>query len=298
MKNFTIIFLLLVFTGLPAQKLKFQHGASVSLFFGKDLKWLVSYNPNLSYPIGNKNNAFIPMLDLKLGFYNNNLGSSVIKPFRSDFHLLIALSPTVSASFHEAREDNPGYIPIFTNTLPGFANTDYDWNFGLSVTYVWQFYFGAVTHKPISQRVSGVFGSYRYGFANYYNDGGPILKIFGDKEDRYWTGGGSAGFKNGETYIMLSYDKYTGFNKDAFQASDLLYIDNVNYYDADEVIYNSGRYSLKFLFPSINFGGTVNAWGFPYDIQDIIHKILSNSPYHSKLQKTYFDLEIIGLYEN
>ena len=303
MKNiFIFCFILFSSTG-SAQSLKFQHGVSFSLYFGNELKYLLSYNPNISYPIGNENQAVIPMLDLKAALYNNNLGSSVLKSFRNRFHLNIAFSPTISYSFGKADKYNLGYIPIFSNTFTGTTNTDYNNNIGLSVGYVWQNNFGGgIKTRKTFQRLSNLFVSTKYVFLNYYNDGGPVNNWLGDKEDRYWTGGGSIGtkflHKNEIQYLMITFDKYTGFNKNAFEASGLLYSDNVNYKDMEETVYNSGKYSIKYLNPSLNFGATINHWNTPFDFQDFIHRDISSSPYHFKLKKPYFDFEVITLYED
>ncbi len=299
-----LLFTLLMLTGLSvgAQNLKYQHGVSFSLFFGNELKYLISYSPNLSYPLGTEKQAVIPMLDLKLSFYNNNLGSSVLKPFRNYFHVNIAFSPTVSYSFVKSERENMGYIPIFTNTFPGTSYTNYDNNIGMSVVYIWQMHFGGgIKPRFINQRLSNLFVSSRYVFLNYYNDGGAINKWLGDKEDRYWTGGGTIGskfpFRNDQQYLMITFDKYSGFDKDAFQASGLLYSDNVNYKNMEETVYNSGKYSLKYLNPAINFGASINHWNTTFDFQDFIHRDISSSPYHFKLKKPYWDFELTTLYE-
>lgn len=297
-----LTFLMLSFASLlSGQKLYFQHGLAFSLYFGHDLKFLLAYNPNLSYPLGNKNSAFLPMLDLKLGFYNNNLGSSTIKSYRNQWHIVLAFSPTVAYSFQKATPENPGYIPVFTNTFLGLTHTDYDNNIGFSVSYVYQYNFGKRESRKLTQRVGGLFISTKYAFIHYYNDGGPVLNLLGDKEDRYWTGGGTIGskftHKNELQYLMLTFDKYSGFNKGAFEASGLLYTDNVNYQDIKETTYNRGKYSLIYLLPSKYFGISLNHWNTKVDFQDFIHRDISTSPYHFKLEKPYFDIEFKALYE-
>lgn len=303
MKILLTLLLLILPGAVSAQNLKFQHGVSLSLYFGNELKYLISYNPNVSYPIGNNRQAIVPMLDLKLALYNNNLGSSVLKSFRNKVHFNLAFSPTVSYSFTEANPNNPGYIPIFSNTIHGTANTDYDNNIGFSVVYIWQCNFGGgIKKRSISQRLGNLFASTKYVFLHYYNDGGPVNKWLGDKKDRYWTGGGTIGtkftYRNNIQYLMITFDKYSGFNKNAYEASGLLYTDNVNYKDMNETTYNTGKYSIKYLNPSLNFGAAINHWNTAFDFQDFIHRDISSSPYHFKLKKPYFDFEIITLYED
>jgi len=298
-----LVLLLLVCQSAIAQELRFQHGVGFSLYFGNEFKYLLSYNPNLAYPVPTAGSqAVIPMLDAKISVYNNNLGSSVLPAFRNRLHVNLAFSPVVSYSFTKASVHNPGYIPIFSSTFFGMANTDYDNNIGLSTIYVWQLGFGKVRSLPRSQRIGQLFISTKWAYFFYYNDGGPVNKWFGDKEDRYWTGGGGLGIKythqHEVQHIALNFDKYSGFIKHAFEASGLLYADNVMYRNPVETSYNSSKYSIRYLHPSQYFGASINWWNTPFDFQDFIHRNISSDPYHFKLRKKHVDFEIIGLYEN
>ncbi|MBK6365535.1 MAG: hypothetical protein IPL63_09830 [Saprospiraceae bacterium] len=298
------ICILLMFSfPMSSQNLVFQNGISFSLYFGNEFKYLLSYNPNLSYPLEiGTNQAIIPMADLKISFYNNNLGSSVLKSFRNHFFINMAFSPTLSYSFKRATSDLPGYIPIFSNTFTGFTNTDYDNNIGISTTYIFQGGYGKVKKYERSQRLGNIFVSSRYVYLNYYNDGGPVNKWFGDKEDRYWTGGGAVGFKyfnKGEIhYLSLAFDKYSGFIKNAFEASGLLYSDQVMYKNPLETSYNSSKYTLRYVNPGRNFGAAVNWWDTPFDFQDFLHRDVSSDPFHFKLRKKFVDFEIMAVHEN
>jgi hypothetical protein len=294
------IFLMFTFP-LNSQNLTFQHGISFSLYFGNEFKYLLTYNPNLSFPIETgSEQAVIPMTDVKISFYNNNLGSSVLKSFRNHFFINAAFSPTISYSFKKACAGLPGYIPVFSNTFTGTTNTGYDNNFGFSTTYVFQGGYGKVKKYERSQRLGNIFISTRYVYFNYYNDGGGIAS--GDKEDRYWTGGGAVGFKyfnKGEIhYLSLAFDKYNGFIKNAFEASGLLYADQVTYKNPLETSYNSSKYTLRYINPGRNFGAAVNWWDTPFDFQDFLHRNVSSDPYHFKLRKKFVDIEIMAIHEN
>lgn len=299
----TIICLSLV-VQLNAQHLKIQQGFSASIYFGNEFKYMFAYNPNISYPISTfSQQAVIPMLDFNISLYNNNLGASVLKSFRNLFHINVSLGPTISYSFIDASIEHPGYIPIFTSTFNNISNSDYDNNIGFSVIYNWQFNFGGgIKARSVNQRIGNLFVSTKYVFLQYYNDGGPVNKWFGDKEDRYWTGGGSIGTKFTSQhqlhYLKVTFDKYSGFNQNAFEATSLLYSDNVNYKDVTETSYNSGKYSIKYLNPNLHFGAAINFWNSTFDFQDFIHRDISSSPYHFKLTKPYIDFEILTIYEN
>ncbi len=300
MKNI-IILISLIQSLLCGQELKFQHGVAFSIYFGNEFKYLLAYNPNIYFPIKTgTSQAILPMLDLKVSLYNNNLGSSVLSSFRNKMHINIALSPTLLYSFEKASQSNPGYVPIFSNTFIAQTNSPYNYNFGFSAIYISQLGFGKVKNYSKNQRLSNLIFSFRNIYFNYYNDGGPINKWIGDKEDRFWTGGMMLGYKflsgGQQNHVSISFDKYTGFVKHAFEAAGLLHTKNVLYADPVETSYNSGKYSLRYRRPNAFYGAAINCWNTPVDFQDFIHRDISSDPYHMKLQKKYVDFEILASY--
>lgn len=299
-----ILFLSLFFCPLlRGQTLTFQHGIAFSLYFGNEFKYVLSYNPNVYYPIKTwDHQAFMPMVDFKLSLYNNNLGSSVLSSFRNNVHINLAFSPTLLYSFEEAPEENPGFVPIFSNTFVGQCFSPYHYNIGFSTVYIRQLGFGKVRDYDKRQRLGNLIFSLKNVYINYYNDGGPVNSWFGDSEDRFWTGGLAVGYKflsgGSVHHISLSYDKYTGFVKHAFEAAGLLHNNQVLYKDPVEISYNSGKYSLRYRRPDAYFGGAINWWNTPFDFQDFLHRDISSDPYHMKLHKKYIDFEIFGTYGN
>lgn len=299
-----IFFLFLFFCSiLRGQELQFQHGIAFSFYFGNEFKYILAYNPNVYFPIKTfDDQAVIPMVDFKISLYNNNLGNSVLSSFRNTLNINLALSPTLLYSFEKASAQNPGFIPIFSSTFAGQSFSPYNYNIGFSTVYIRQLGVGKVKTYHKKQRLGNLIFSLKNIYINYYNDGGPVNKWFGDREDRFWTGGMVLGYKflsqNSVHHISLSFDKYTGFVKHAFEAAGLLHTDNVLYADPVETSYNSGKYSLRYWRPDAYFGGAINWWHTPFDFQDFLHRDVSSDPYHMKLRKKYIDFEIFGTYGN
>ncbi|MBK6783655.1 MAG: hypothetical protein IPG79_07755 [Saprospiraceae bacterium] len=297
------ICILLMFSfPMSSQNLVFQNGISFSLYFGNEFKYLLSYNPNLSYPLEiGTNQAIIPMADLKISFYNNNLGSSVLKSFRNHFFINMAFLRPLVIHLKEPQVICPDIYLYFPILLPGLQIPIM---ITISVFRQPIFFrrYGKVKKYERSQRLGNIFVYTRYVYLNYYNDGGPVNKWFGDKEDRYWTGGGAVGFKyfnKGEIhYLSLAFDKYSGFIKNAFEASGLLYSDQVMYKNPLETSYNSSKYTLRYVNPGRNFGAAVNWWDTPFDFQDFLHRDVSSDPFHFKLRKKFVDFEIMAVHEN
>lgn len=119
---------------------------------------------------------------------------------------------------------------------------------------------------------------------SYYNDGGPVLRWVGDKRDRYYTGGVILSY-HGNTVdpvdlIELSYHKYTGYQRYAFDVGDKLQIDFLNYFDADQFSFNQQRWRLNVTSTREGFGGSVTLYNVnSLDVQDFLH-FNTNVPYH------------------
>ncbi|WP_303316961.1 polymorphic toxin type 23 domain-containing protein [Flavivirga abyssicola] len=126
---------------------------------------------------------------------------------------------------------------------------------------------------------------------SYYNDGGPILKIAGDKRDRYYTGGVIISYHgNNEdqiNLIELSYHKYTGYQEYAFDVADKLQIDFLNYNDENQFSYNQQRWKLNISNIKNGFGGSISLYNRnSIDLQDFLH-FNTNVPYHPDYYRGY-----------
>ena len=124
----------------------------------------------------------------------------------------------------------------------------------------------------------------RYAQLSYYNDGGPLLKYFGDKEDRYYTGGLILSAHLDSDYyfnmIELSFHKFTGWQPFAVDAADKLQLDHVPYKNKEAFGFNQQQWTLR----STSFRQGYSTYFTLYDVnafdlQDFLH-FTSHFPYH------------------
>ncbi len=118
----------------------------------------------------------------------------------------------------------------------------------------------------------------------YYNDGGPVLGWAGDNQDRYYTGGLVLSYHGNiedvVNLVELSYHKFTGYQKYAFDVGEHLQIDFINYKDTNQFKYNQQRWRLNFSNLDNGFGGSVSLYNLnSLDFQDFLH-FWTNVPYH------------------
>lgn len=135
----------------------------------------------------------------------------------------------------------------------------------------------------------------KWASAGYYNDGPPFSGWLGDGFDRYWTGGGfvhfgvqekraggdSTGFNNNSQFIV-SFDKFTGYQTDAYEAVNKLKLKKVPYKNYRTGSFNRGITRLTWL--QNDSAMTLSAIDLPLglDVQDWIHRAMSN-PYHPNI---------------
>ncbi len=161
-----------------------------------------------------------------------------------------------------------------------------------------------IQNRGFSSQTVGSFTLSAHGaYLVYYNDGGPPAGLLGDNEDRYWTGGGTIGYsfrrddaEDKGRMVEFAFDKFTGFTPLAYQATSRLFIDNVVYANLEQVGFNSGRYTLKFVDFDRRFGVSINRWNERFDFQDFLHRDLTHSPYHYKIEEPYWDVEVYGVF--
>jgi hypothetical protein len=125
---------------------------------------------------------------------------------------------------------------------------------------------------------------------NYVNDG-PFLHYIGlgDGYDRWWTGAGFAGvyFQNNAgfvTEISLQYQRFTGWQPNLYEMTNLLGIDYLSYLNLREEFFNQGCWSISF--------GVQNAYHLDFklyearrlDIQNMIH-IKNSYTFHPNVLK-------------
>jgi hypothetical protein len=126
---------------------------------------------------------------------------------------------------------------------------------------------------------------------SYYNDGGPVLGWAGDNRDRYYTGGIVLSYHGDINDVVnlveLSYHKFTGYQKYAFDVAEQLQIDFLNYHDTEQFKYNQQRWRLNVTNLDHGVGGSISLYNANrLDFQDFLH-FTTNVPYHPDYFKGY-----------
>lgn len=147
--------------------------------------------------------------------------------------------------------------------------------------------------------------SQRVGFLNahinrlqvsYYNDGGtPFDEAYlGDSKDRFYTGGALVSYqgdtKMGVNLLELSFQKFTGYTKNAFEVSNNLDLAFVDYNKPEEQYFNKSLWSLHISNPEKGIGISINRYNYTdWDIQHLIHFSTFNA-YHLVPYRDYFSV--------
>lgn len=229
-------------------------------------------------------------INTEVQLYNGGLGTKRRKENpspRYTIDIINAFSLTAGYNNHLNKDSlhrlNGRNIPLyyFSNfTYPALQNP-YDY----SVTAGTNFIFSLDKHKT-RQRVGFLNFHINRFQLSYYNDGGAPFdaSYLGDNKDRYYSGGALfsfhgkySGFLN---LVELSYTKFTGYTKDAFEVSNKLDLGFVNYNHTEQKYYNKSLWSIAISNPDKGFGLYINRYNYtPWDMQHLIHFSIFN-PYH------------------
>ena len=109
-----------------------------------------------------------------------------------------------------------------------------------------------------------------------YNDGSIWGRTkLGDKLDRYYTGGGLLAYHLNNSHdvnnIELSFHKFTGHEKYAFDIANQLQIDFIPFQKIETYYYSKNRFRFSFTNFNDNFGLHLTAHNVDRDPQDWIH---------------------------
>lgn len=131
----------------------------------------------------------------------------------------------------------------------------------------------------------------------YFNDGPIFNKLYGgftgDGQDRYWTGGGYLRLylkdKNLEDFT-ISFERFTASCQDQFDVASILGLNHVPV-PLELLLLNRGKVTFETTFKN-NFKVIVTPFIGDYrlDFQNLIHKYLSNNPFHVSVVKTMWQL--------
>ena len=296
-----------------AQSKRDYSNNQLSFQYGFSLKGLVEFSLNKAtqkpvfrlctdFGIGSNllSRAIYFCINTELQLYNGGFGSKRREGFdkpkltldcTNAFTLTTGLNNYFAAdSFYVIGDRN---IPLFyfsNFTAPALQNP-YDYSISLGTNFI------ISTDKNK--------GNQRVGFLNfhikrlqlsYYNDAGtPIDELYlGDGRDRYYTGGATFSYngnpKKGIDLIELSFKKFTGYTRNAFEVSNKLNLAFVNYNNPEEKYYNKSQWSLTISNPEKGFGININRYNYTdWDIQHLIHFSIFNS-FHLVPYKDYFSV--------
>jgi hypothetical protein len=267
---------------------------SQSLQYGVSLKAAVEFNcggykqpnPNIRISINGGiasyflNTSVYPSLNEEIEMYNGGIGSKNRfgkgSPFTLDFITAITVTAGIKDHFIASKSYllKNRYAPLyyFSEFIRPCLQNPYSYSISAGTDFIF-----STDKEKTSQRIGFLNIHFDRVQVSYYNDGGtPVNQThLGDMKDRYYTGGAVISY-NGpiNTFlndVRLSYSKFTGFTKNAFEASNKLNLAYVYYHDQEQKFYNKSTWS-------VSAGNVTNGWelgvrSYNYVVQDVQHLI-------------------------
>lgn len=266
---------------VPSNKL--QAGISAKLLLEITKKYChprISINAGAALPVFK---YLYPSVNIELDVYNGGLGTrsgSPLKESATSSDLIVAVTATAGGPY-TLKGKSPGYafkrnVPLqyFANFITPALQNPYDYSLSAGVNYIY-----ALDSRKVHQKVGFIDGHVLNAQLGYYNDGGPLITglNLGDHHDRYYTGGGFINVTLNPTHYLnnfeISYHKYTGYSKNAFELTNKMGLSFVRYSNPGLQYYNRSYWG--FAAGNINNGFSVFArCNNPYnrkDFQNIIH---------------------------
>jgi hypothetical protein len=316
MKHRFILLFLLLAKIIFAQKIyhsdKLQYGASLKAsFFINNIKAGIDSKKNeppVSFKLSGNvgigkswlNENIYPTFNTEFQLYYSGLGSNSLPKTKREQVLDVILAFTLTAG-KEGNDDYYSLTPLryFSDFAYPALKNPYQYSFSVGTNIIFS------TDKNRETQRVGFLNGNAYGFQlSYYNDGTPFPKALGDGEDRYYTGGGTLSFdkhignSNYENQMInfeLSYHRFTGFNKHAFDLSSIIGNSLVDYgKDTDQMSYNKNvwRFNSSLRRNDVVVGLSLASNNTKkYDGQSFIHLLISDDSYHFLPYKKYFSIE-------
>lgn len=299
-----------------SNRYSFQYGLSLkcSVEFGH-----TQYRPNPIFRItvnGGVGSNFIsewlyPSLNIEVQLYNGGLGSRNEKTLgrtTNDLDIITALTLTAGSNdrfkTNKIKSLEKRNVPLyyFSDFVHPALQNPYDASFSLGTNVI----FTPLNREKKDQRIGFINGHFKQIQLSYYNDGGiPIYDTYlGDRKDRYYTGGGVISY-HGKTstsafadLLEISYKKFTGYTKNAFEISNKLLLNFMNYHTTEQRLYNKSLWTLNIANTFKGVGLTVASYNkVAWDMQHYIHWGLFNT-YHMVPYKSYWAISASYYYVN
>lgn len=268
-------------TGIVTKSLSFQAiiqkglAGGFQMRLGVEAGLMVSAHEDQNYlfPVTLGFNLF----SFGLGSYNDKTSLK-----RSIHHDLSLTYGFLYAFDQLGRSDKPfiSFAQPFNSTLVFTSK----WGGGFGSRWI----FGDVFSKDKKiQQVAFLNGNFGDFQMVYNNDGAPpVAGWLGDSRDRWWTAGLTFHLERDDMRYKISYARYTGYKKDAYEFATLLGYKRAHY-SIEETRYNRGSWRFSAIQKNgyHNHGIAVTLADFPYlELQDIIH-FLGKFAFHPTLGK-------------
>jgi hypothetical protein len=243
----------------------------------------LALNAGLGLPLTRFNDVVYPTENIEIAATNGGISTNKLKAtYLKNWTFSIVAATTITLQLYRNNFIREQIINLGTrnsplyyyenNTLPCLQNP-YDGSVSIGKNIILQF----GDTRPKLQSVGFFNGHFKELQISYYNDGGPILQWLGDKKDRYNTGGLTIALNLSRTidinHYEVSYKKYTGYTKNAFEMSNNLNFSFANYKSTDQQLFNRSYWQLS--IGNINNGLRSSIrWNNPdnrYDLQNYIH---------------------------
>lgn len=269
----------------------FQFGCAVKMSF--EIQKFTNFRLSISGGLGKKikDIEFLyPTLNSEIQIYNGGLGSNLLYGKHRKLKIDFVTSFMITCGVREVN-----YLGYITKNNPLNYFSD------LSATALQNPYYNSIslgsnyilsTDRKKENQLVGVanINIERTVQITYYNDGTPFSNFTGDGYDRYYTGGGTisyyGNYRDKINHIEISYHKFTGYQRNAFETANHMQIDFIPYNDYEAFYYNQSRWKLKAGNYENGFGVFLTAYDKPnWDAQDVIHFKINNA-YHPDLFNT------------
>lgn len=245
-------------------------------------------------------NSLYPSINIEAQIYNGGFGSrnrsSYNKP-SIDMDFVIAF--TVTGGFNnrftsgraspEIASERMKPLYYFADFINPALQNPYDYSMSVGTNVIL-----STDKDKAVQRIGFLNAHLSTMQFSYYNDGGiPFDQLYiGDRKDRYYTGGAVISYngkqQNALNHIELSFHKFTGYTKNAFEVSNKLNLAYVDYYQTNQKYFNKSMWSLTISNPIKGYGGTIKRYNYTrWDVQHLIHWSSFNS-YHFVPYDDYF----------
>ena len=300
----TLLVLLCSFS-LKAQTL--TPGFSVKLRFEFGNKMYANYQVSsalgVDYQLPTKTKFMSLTYHLSTNLYRGGLGSSLLLNDANKLRLELvnSIGATLGLTGKELKSTGKEYDPTYwkrplyywSNHVATPLLNPYEYSFTLATNFIWC-NLKQDKNSPARQSQQLWFtGINAHNFTiGMFNDGPPFdLFGLGDGFDRYWTGGGFFNFRlkkylNGQ--FETSFDRFTGYSRDAYEAAGKLGFRFVPY--GVNAKWNQGRMMFTFKHDSgIALNWTQYNLSPNWDVQFLIHKA-GKLPFHPNVYKKHLNM--------